>query len=99
MATSSNSIPLWLDIKTEYIDENFEKVIDYLKGGNKRDAFYQTTVELLGKRVEEYLKTLKTRSASYNESIEIDTARLKFETRLLASYLLVDKCDVVQKKR
>ena len=100
MATTQNTIPLWLDIKTEHIDENFEKVIDYLKAGNKKDTFYQTTVELLGKRVEEYLKTLKTRPVSYTESIDIDTAKLKFETRLLAAYLLVkNDADTVQKKR
>ena len=28
--------PLWLDIKTEYIDQNFEKVVSYLVQGAKR---------------------------------------------------------------
>ena len=92
MATTTNNVPLWLDIKTEYIDENFEKVLEYLKSGNKNDAFYQTTIELLGKRVEEYLKTLKTRPAYFSENpSNYDKNKLMFESRLVASYLLANK--------
>ena len=92
MATTTNDVPLWLDIKTEYIDENFEKVLEYLKSGNKNDAFYQTTIELLGKRVEEYLKTLKTRPAYFSENpSNYDKNKLMFESRLVASYLLANK--------
>jgi hypothetical protein len=36
--------PLWLDIKTEYIDQNFEKVVSSLVQGAKcpatRESFY-----------------------------------------------------------
>ena len=32
----NTATPLWLDIKTEYIDENFEKVLQYLYQGAKR---------------------------------------------------------------
>jgi len=100
MSTTVNNVPLWLDIKTEYIDQNFEKVLGYLKNGIKRDTFYQTTVDLLGKRVEEYLSTLKKRPVSFSESSVYDVEKLKFETRLIAAYLLVfDDGDVVKRKR
>ena len=53
---SQSQIPLWLDIKTEYIDENFEKVLDYLHKGTvakeTQDSFYSKTLELLSKRVD-----------------------------------------------
>lgn len=101
MATKNN-VPLWLDIKTEYIDENFEKVLNYLKSGNKNDAFYKTTIELLGQRVEEYLKTLKTRPAYFSENTSnYDLEKLTFESRLVAAYLLAsrDDGDVIKRKR
>lgn len=101
MATTTNNVPLWLDIKTEYIDENFEKVLEYLKSGNKNDAFYQTTIDLLGKRVEEYLRTLKTRAAYFSENTNnYDIEKLTFESRLVAAYLLASKDgDVIRRKR
>ena len=100
MITATNNVPLWLDIKTEYIDENFEKLIEYLKGGNKNDVFYQTTVELLEKRIGEYLKTLKNRPACFGETNDYDVEKLGFETRLMGAYLLVDKnADVIKLKR
>lgn len=101
METSEHKVPLWLDIKTEYIDENFEKVLEYLKGGNKNDEFYQSTVELLGKRIDEYLKTLKSRPACFSESNDYDTNQLSFETRLIGAYLLVERSEtnVIARKR
>lgn len=101
MATNDHIVPLWLDIKTEYIDENFEKVLEYLKSGDKKDSFYQTTVELLRKRIEDYLKTLKTRPANFSESNEYDTNKLSLETRLIGAYLLVEKneANTITRKR
>ena len=51
-----NQAPLWLEIKTEYIDANLDNVIAYLgrEVNNKRhDAFYNETVSLLLRRVDE----------------------------------------------
>ncbi len=93
-------VPLWLDIKTEYIDENFDRVLDYLKVGNRNESFYQTTIELLGKRVEEYQKSQKNRPLNFSELIEQDTGKLRFESRLIAAYLLAKKdMDTIAKKR
>ena len=51
----NSAMPLWLDIKKEYIDENFEGVLSYLqkrvKNTSLQDSFYQTTVNLLEDRV------------------------------------------------
>lgn len=91
MCKSEKDIPIWLDIKTEYIDENFEKVLNYLANGNKNDAFYRTTVELLGKRVDEYQKALRQRPVNFSESSNYDIQRIKFETRLIAASIMVDR--------
>lgn len=48
-------IPLWLDIKKEYIDENFDAVVSYLQQYSSikdtDDSFYRTTVHLLKERM------------------------------------------------
>ena len=60
----NTAMPLWLDIKKEYIDANFEGVLTYLhkrvKNPALQDSFYQTTVNLLNERV----KALVTSIAS-----------------------------------
>ena len=54
--------PLWLDIKTEYIDQNFEKVVKYLVQGAKRpatrDSFFVMTAQLLEQRVEQLTNSI-----------------------------------------
>ncbi len=84
------NVPLWLDIKTEYIDENFEKVLEFLKNGNKSDSFYRFTLDILSKRGMDLLETVKTKPFYYGESNTFDKAELIFETRLLAALLLSD---------
>ncbi len=84
------STPLWLDLKKEYIDDNFEKLLGYLK--NKHDArtndsFYQTTINLLKERVEELVQQISSRPI-YGENPELE--QVKFNARLLASYLLIE---------
>ena len=88
MTQTTKDIPLWLDINPELIDQNFEKVIEYLKNGNKADSFYKITLDILDKRGKELLETLKSRPIYYGESIEQDKDNLIFETRLLATILL-----------
>ena len=43
MSDNSLQAPLWLDIKPQYIDENFERAVDYLQNqaGNANDSFYK----------------------------------------------------------
>ncbi len=98
--TTTKPIPLWLDINPELIDQNFEKVIEYLKVSNKADSFYKITLDILDKRCKQLLETLKTRPVYYGESIEQDRDNLTFETRLLATILLSNpEMDIASKKR
>jgi len=93
MEQTLEKTPLWLEIKTEYIDENFDKVLDYLYKGslseNTKDSFYQTTVELLSKRVEILLDSIQAKPISEDEE-PVDEAKTRFQTRLLAADLLVN---------
>ena len=53
MATIDKT-PLWLELKKEYIDDNFEKLQAYLQEKSRaqvKDSFYDTTIELLRERV------------------------------------------------
>ena len=61
MATQNT--PIWLDLKTEYIDANLSKVISYLSKEFKNpgaDSFFWQTEELLRRRVSEIVKDLST---------------------------------------
>ena len=60
MTMANNSTPLWLHLKKEYIDDNFEQLLPYLReyaGRKDCDAFYDTTVQLKA-YIEEYKKLL-----------------------------------------
>ena len=86
--------PLWLDIKPEYIDENFEKVLEYLRNSSVRsdltDAFYQTTRDLLKQRVEKLLEERRqTPLFMYEDESMLDKCR--FTVRLLGAFLLVNE--------
>ena len=87
---SAEKTPLWLDLRKEYIDDNFDKLQTYLKEcslNKEKDTFYTTTINLLRERVEDLLNTLSMRPI-YEE--DNDRQKLIFNVRLLASYLLVD---------
>lgn len=87
MATYST--PLWLHLKKEYIDDNFEQLLPYLREYASRkdcDAFYDTTVQLLRDRTAELVHQLATRPL-FGEGVK--TESLIFNVRLLAAYLLM----------
>lgn len=85
----NTATPLWLDIKTEYIDENFEKVLQYLYQGAKRpasrDSFYVTTVRLLEKRIQELIT--QTVSVPLQENLT-DSIDPSVACRMCGIYLL-----------
>ena len=61
---TNEKTPLWLDLRKEYIDDNFEKLLCYLKDCSlkkSQDAFYSTTINLLRERVGDLLSTLAVR--------------------------------------
>lgn len=100
MHKTTSSVPLWLDIKTEYLDQSFDKALEYLKNSNKTDSFYQFTLNLMVKRGLELLETLKNRPLYYGESANHDKDELIFDTRVLAAALLSNaETDTVTKKR
>ena len=100
MTKTTSSVPLWLDIKTEYIDQSFDKAVEYLKNNSKVDAFYQFTLNLMVKRGLELLETLKNRPLYYGESVNNEREELIFDTRVLAAALLSNaETDTVTKKR
>ncbi len=82
--------PLWLDLRKEYIDDNFPKLQKYLKGcsiNKTKDSFFAITIELMRQRVEDLLNTISMRPL-YHE--EVDRKSLEFHVGLLATYLLAD---------
>lgn len=61
MMATTPSTPFWLEIKTEYIDANLDKVIAYLSKESSEpgtDPFYEETERLLTKRVGELVESL-----------------------------------------
>lgn len=89
--TTNNIAPIWLKIKPEYIDENFDGVLEYLQNGNKADSFYQVTLDLLKERVDGYIESLEKRPAYFSESSCCDRNKILLEARILLTYLLVEK--------
>ena len=90
MATTDTT-PLWLDLRKEYIDDNFDKLLVYLqnkKATHDNDAFYGVTITLLRERVEDLVNNLSTRPIYLEDEAADDPS---FNVRLLALYLLVDE--------
>ena len=87
--------PLWLDLKKEYIDDNLDKLQNYLKDysfSKEKDAFYSTTIDLLRERIEDLLNTLSVRPIY----VEYDDRKtMIFNVRLLATYLLADSSNML----
>ena len=70
MATNS-STPLWLDLKIDYIDENFIKVFHYIHRNNttKKDPFYDITIDLLEKRIDALVQEFQMQPLLQDESL------------------------------
>ena len=82
--------PLWLDLRKEYIDDNFAKLQEYLKGcatNNTKDSFHAITIDLLRQRVEDLLTTISMRPLYHEDE---DRKTLEFHVGLLATYLLTE---------
>lgn len=86
--SDTSKTPLWLDIKKEYIDDNFEKFLAYLRDNiSKHDSFYETSASLLNERAELAIATLSARPLHDDES---ETADSTFNIRLLAAWILTN---------
>ena len=86
----NTAMPLWLDIKKEYIDENLEGVLSYLhkrvKNTALQDSFYQTTITLLEDRVKALIQAIAEAPLQENMCKDED---LSMVCRMCAMYLLV----------
>ncbi|MEE0974873.1 MAG: ATP-binding protein [Muribaculaceae bacterium] len=90
MATKTDATPLWLSLKIEYIDENFQAVQEYLhsmslKPDDDKDSFYYTTIDLLNQRIEKLIQN--EYSCAIAEIRDKETEDL--HTKLLCMYLIV----------
>ena len=90
------STPIWLDMRTEYIDANFEKFIDYLYSNRNRepDTFYSTSIKLLRERVEEIISITAGDALSSQDIIMPDgddRERILLWIRIIGAYLLLEE--------
>ena len=92
---AQSSTPFWLEIKTEYIDANLDKVITYLAKeavNPQHDAFYDETVSLLKARVAELAKEL-SQAAIWAADDALNKAEALSALRMLGAALLVGAGD------
>lgn len=89
MATQS-STPLWLDLKIDYIDANFEKVFDYIHHNvtKNKDGFFDITMGLLESRIEAIIEEFQQQPLLDDDTVVANEERLRFTARLLGLYLL-----------
>ncbi len=78
------STPLWLDLRTEYIDDNFDNLVEYLRKADKNESFYKKTIDLLEQRIEELINEISS-CRLYADNADND--KLK-KAKMLAVYLL-----------
>lgn len=94
MATSEKT-PIWLELKKEYIDDNFGKLQSYLRDcdekGNK-DTFYVTTMNLFRERISDLVRELSERPVYADEQ---ERQQLTANVNMLATYLLADSDDAL----
>ena len=88
--TENTAMPLWLDIKKEYIDANFEGVLAYLHKRVKhpalQDSFYKTTINLLEERVKALVENIAAVPLQENMCKDEE---LEFVCRICGLYYLV----------
>lgn len=93
--STKNETPLWLELRKEYIDDNFEQLLTYLREcstKSQKDVFYQTTIKLLRERVTELTQKLGTKPIFEAPD---ETGVTIFNVRLLATFLLASPDDSV----
>ena len=89
MATTEKT-PLWLELKKDYIDDNFSKLQVYLRDCDEQgreDAFYATTIELFRERISDLLRDISERPIYADEQ---ERQKLTTNVNMLATYLLAD---------
>jgi hypothetical protein len=85
--------PLWLKLKKEYVDDNFDDLVPYLQEcarSKSQDSFYEETLRLLHERVKNLVQSFGEQHL-YEDVLPQNP---HFEIRLLATYLLTEKQDL-----
>ena len=88
--TTTDKTPLWLDLKKEYIDDNFSKLQTYLRESaekESKDSFYTTTIELFRERISDLVRDISERPVYADEQ---ERQQLAVNVSMLATYLLAD---------
>lgn len=96
--STKNETPLWLELRKEYIDDNFEQLLAYMRESStkpQKDIFYQTTIKLLHERVAELTQKLGAKPL-FEAPDETDVTI--FNVRLLATFLLASPDDAVARQ-
>ena len=90
MKDNTPSKHLWLELKPDYIDANFDQVLSYLmsyrNNSQSQDTFYLTTLTLLRQRAKDIVMEESTKSIGAGETIDIENDI--FSIKLLCLYLL-----------
>ena len=92
MTIPVTKIPLWLDLKKEYVDDNFERMLDYFRKSmslpaNEDDTFYDQSRQLLTERVEDLLEEVSSVPLHRDDP---DREMLRFHSRLLGAFVIIE---------
>jgi len=85
--------PLWLELRTEYVDANFEKLVTYLHDNKdaQNDKFYTETLNLLRERTLELIQEFSDKHL-YNFDECLSKDKIQFYIRLLGVFILTSAC-------
>ena len=93
MTTTTSSKHLWLELRPDYIDTNFEQVLSYLKSfksnSDSEDTFYQTTLSLMRQRAQQLVEDESKKAIGEGE--QTDRESDNFRIKLLCLYLITEK--------
>lgn len=89
MNTTENT-PLWLDLKKEYLDDNWDRVQDYFKKSahdQEKDSFYHVSLNLFREKIRDLVDAVSHKSLFEDDEQKDSTV---YQLRQLATYLLVN---------
>jgi len=106
MNENKSIAPLWLELKTDYIDANFDRFVKYLEENktSSNDTFYEETLNLLHNRVEKLIREVSAKPLYEIDSVLQDTTgnykeKISFYVKLLGIFLLSSACRSASERR
>lgn len=98
--------PLWLELKTDYIDTNFDRLVEYLDKNktSSNDKFFEETLNLLHNRVEKLIQEISQKPLYEIDQFLQDEKgcnkeKILFYIKLLGIFLLSGACKSSSEKR